>query len=214
MQKVRTTSLLLIMLLASLLQVSPALAQSSSSDGSDKKKVEVIRKVLDNGLEVLIVPRPGTGVAIADVWVGVGSINETPANNGVAHFFEHMVFKGTDTRPVGSIDLEVDGMGGTNNASTSYDWTHYYIEAPSPKIDEALDILADMTYNAGFPEEEITREKEVVLRERDMARKQSAVLSLQPVTRLFYQIPSLWYAHHRHSGRTGSPATEGLSGVA
>ena len=50
-------------------------------------------------------------------------------------------------------------MGGTNNAATSYDWTHYYIQAPSPKIDEALDILADMTYNAGFPEGEITREK-------------------------------------------------------
>ena len=202
------------MLLASLLQVSPALAQSSGSEGSGEKKVEVIRKVLDNGLEVLVVSRPGTGVAIADVWVGVGSINETPANNGVAHFFEHMVFKGTDTRPVGSIDLEVDGMGGTNNASTSYDWTHYYIEAPSPKIDEALDILADMTYNAGFPEEEITREKEVVLRERDMGENEPQSYLYDQFTQAFYQIAPVWHAGHRHGRGAGPAATEGLPGVA
>ena len=187
MQKLRILSLFVIMLLASVVQVAPALAQSADTASTPSGKVNVIRKVLDNGLEVLVVPRPGTGVAIADVWVGVGSINETPANNGVAHFFEHMVFKGTPTRPVGAIDQEVDSMGATNNAATSYDYTHYYIQAPSPKIDEALDILADMTYNASFPEEEITREKEVVLRERDMGANDPQSYLYDQFVHSFYQ---------------------------
>jgi len=195
MRNLRVTVLAFVLVLTTVLgSLAPgaALAQSSDAQGSDAQgttdgKINVVRKVLDNGLEVLVVPRPGTGVAIADVWVGVGSINETPKNNGVAHFFEHMVFKGTPTRPVGSIDLAVDAMGGSNNAATSYDWTHYYIEAPSPKIDDALGILADMTYNAAFPQAEIDREKEVVLRERDMDENDPQSYLYDQFIRAFYQ---------------------------
>ena len=190
MRDLRATALVLALLLTTVLgNLAPAtaLAQSSDTTNTPPGQIDVVRKVLDNGLEVLVVPRPGTGVAIADVWVGVGSIDETPKNNGVAHFFEHMVFKGTPTRPVGSIDLAVDGMGGTNNAATSYDWTHYYIEAPSPKIKDALGILADMTYNAAFPQEEIEREKQVVLRERDMDENDPQSYLYDQFIRAFYQ---------------------------
>lgn len=201
MSRLRSSLLLPALLLAllcagGLLSLAPAAALAQSTDSPSTAsgqagpgQLEVVSKTLDNGLQVLVAPRPGSGVAIADVWVGVGSINETPQNNGVAHFFEHMVFKGTPTRPVGSIDVAVDGMGGSNNAATSYDWTHYYIEAPSPKIDDALAILADMTYNASFPAEEIDREKEVVLRERDMDAD-------DPQTYLYYQFMRAFFSNH------------------
>ncbi len=189
-------------------------ATTPAAAASTDAKVNVVRKVLDNGLEVLVVPRPGTGVAIADVWVGVGSIDETPKNNGVAHFFEHMVFKGTPTRPVGSIDLAVDSMGGSNNAATSYDWTHYYIEAPNSKIDEALGILADMTYNAAFPQEEIEREKQVVLRERDMDENDPQSYLYNQFVSAFYQESPVRSAHYRHGRRSRPTAAGGLPEVA
>ena len=108
MRNLRGSALALALVLTTLLgslvphvamaQDATTQAATAAAAGTDAK-VSVVRKVLDNGLELLVVPRPGTGVAIADVWVGVGSIDETPKNNGVAHFFEHMVFKGTPTRP-------------------------------------------------------------------------------------------------------------------
>ncbi len=119
MRNLRGSALALALVLTTLLGwLAPGavMAQDATTEAAPATadaKLNVVRKVLDNGLEVLVVPRPGTGVAIADVWVGVGSIDETPKNNGVAHFFEHMVFKGTPTRPVGSIDLAVDSMGGS-----------------------------------------------------------------------------------------------------
>ncbi len=121
---------------------------------------------LENGLKVLLVPRPATGITAVDVWVNVGSLNETREISGISHFFEHMLFKGTERRP-GGIDREVEALGGRTNAATSYDFTHYYIILPSEHTELAIDIIADITQNSTFPEEEIAREKEVVLREQD-----------------------------------------------
>src|SRR5512134_3468308 len=85
MRNLRVVVLVLVLVLAtvlgSLTSATTALAQSSDAEGTAAGKINVVRKVLDNGLEVLVVPRPGTGAAIADVWVGIGSINETPENN-------------------------------------------------------------------------------------------------------------------------------------
>ncbi|WP_141612177.1 M16 family metallopeptidase [Litorilinea aerophila] len=141
---------------------------------------------LDNGLQVLLVPRPNVAVTLVDVWVGVGSINETPENNGIAHFFEHMVFKGTPSRP-GTVDLEVESLGGRTNAATSFDYTHYYIEVPSEHTAQAIDILADITQNASFPEEEIAKEKQVVLRERDQRRDNPQTFLATEFYQTFFQ---------------------------
>lgn len=121
---------------------------------------------LDNGLQVLLVERPTMPVAIVDIWVGVGSVNEDPTLNGIAHFFEHMIFKGSEAR-LGMVDQEVDGLGGQTNASTSFDWTHYYINVPSEHIDQAIDILTDSLVNGAFPADELELERAVVLREGD-----------------------------------------------
>jgi zinc protease len=78
-----------------------------------------------------------------------------------------MFFKGTEKRPAGQMDLEIKGLGGYNNAATSYDYTHYYVVLPSEHYLKALDILSDAVLNSTFPPEEIEREREVVLREID-----------------------------------------------
>lgn len=160
MKRVWTILLIAVFLSACLWPSPPVLAQKAQPIA----RVQAV--TLDNGLQVLMVPRDGAPVTVVDVWVNVGSINETPEINGISHFFEHMVFKGTEKRP-GTIDFEVASMGGRTNAATSFDWTHYYVLVPSEYTEQALDLMADITQNATFPEAEIAREKEVVLRELD-----------------------------------------------
>jgi len=84
-------------------------------------------EILENGLPVLVVPRPGGGVVTTDMWVAAGSADELPEINGVSHFLEHMLFKGTPTHAVGEIDRIIEGVGGYLNAGTSHDFTHYYL---------------------------------------------------------------------------------------
>jgi len=137
-------------------------------------------------MQVLLVPKPGVSITLVDIWVGVGSIDETEANNGISHFFEHMVFKGTDTRPK-TVDLEIESLGGSTNAATSLDWTHYYINVPSEHSVQALEILADITMNPNFPEDEIFAEKNVVLRERDQRDDNPASAIYKQFFQEFYQ---------------------------
>jgi zinc protease len=125
------------------------------------------RIVLDNGMKIILKEVHSAPIVAVDIWVGTGAADEDPARNGIAHFLEHMFFKGTEKRPVGQMDLEIKELGGYNNAATSYDYTHYYVVLPSEHYLKALDILSDAVLNATFPEEEIQREREVVLREID-----------------------------------------------
>ncbi len=142
---------------------------------------------LDNGLTVLLVPKPGTGITAVDIWVNVGSLNETREISGISHFFEHMLFKGTEKRPDG-IDREVEALGGRTNAATSYDFTHYYIILPSEHTELALDIIADITQNSTFPEEEIAREKEVVLREQQQRSDNPTSFAFFTMRQDFYTV--------------------------
>lgn len=142
---------------------------------------------LENGLTVLLVPRPGTGITAVDIWVNVGSLNETREISGISHFFEHMLFKGTQKRP-GGIDREIEALGGRTNAATSYDFTHYYIILPSEHTELAIDIIADITQNSTFPEEEIAREKEVVLREQDQRSDDPGSFAFFTMRQDFYTV--------------------------
>ena len=125
------------------------------------------RYVLDNGLRVIIKEIHSAPIVAVDIWVGTGAADEEPHEIGISHFLEHMFFKGTEKRPAGQMDLEIKSLGGYNNAATSYDYTHYYVVLPSEHYLKALDILSDAVLNSTFPQEEIEREREVVLREID-----------------------------------------------
>lgn len=125
------------------------------------------RHLLDNGMRIIIKEVHSAPIVAVDIWVGTGAADERTNEIGISHFLEHMFFKGTEKRPAGQMDLEIKSLGGYNNAATSYDYTHYYVVLPSEHYLKALDILSDALLHSVYAEEEIEREREVVLREID-----------------------------------------------
>mgnify|MGYP001560364589 FL=1 len=124
------------------------------------------RYILDNGLTVLIDPIPTAKTAALYIFVKTGSVNEGEyLGTGISHFLEHMLFKGTAKRSVGQIAQEVKSLGGMINASTSFDYTMYFIELPQEHFAKALDILADMLMNSKIDPLEVEREREVIFGE-------------------------------------------------
>jgi len=120
---------------------------------------------LDNGMKVLLLPSKSAPVVACNVWVGVGSADETPDEAGLAHVHEHMLFKGTERRGVGQIAREVESAGGHINAFTSFDQTCYYVVMSSRFFDTGLDILSDAIRRSSFEAEELSRELEVIQEE-------------------------------------------------
>jgi predicted Zn-dependent peptidase len=127
------------------------------------------RNVLSNGLRVLTAPISSARSVTCYVMLAAGSRYEHAGNRGIAHFAEHMFFKGTERRPTAKdIALEVDGFGGEFNAFTSKEYTGYYIRCAGEQRDQALDVLVDMIRNSKFDAEEIEREKGVIVEEMNM----------------------------------------------
>ncbi len=127
--------------------------------------MERIEYQLDNGLDVILQPMATAPVIACNVWVGVGSADETPEEAGLAHVHEHMLFKGTDHRGVGEIARDVESAGGRINAFTSFDQTCYYVVLSSRFFDSALDILSDAVRHSSFEADELQRELEVIQEE-------------------------------------------------
>lgn len=129
----------------------------------EKSKVE--KHVLKNGLTVLIRESHSSKIVTLDIWVNTGSMNEDENINGVSHFLEHMMFKGTKTRGVGEIDKVIESVGGYWNAGTSRDFTHYYLTVASNYFDVGLDVLSDVIQNSVIAKDEFERERMVVIEE-------------------------------------------------
>src|SRR3989344_4624925 len=127
------------------------------------------RKVLPNGLRVILVPEPHSLATTVVVIVEAGSKYETKDINGLSHFLEHMCFKGTTKRPR-PIDIagELDGMGASYNAFSSQEYTGYYAKVESRQLSRAMDLIADMYVNPVLKKEEIEKEKGVVVEEIHM----------------------------------------------
>jgi predicted Zn-dependent peptidase len=127
------------------------------------------RNTLDNGLRVLTANLDHAQSVTCMVMLAAGSRYETPDTNGIAHFSEHMFFKGTQRRPSArDIAGEVDSIGGEFNAFTGKEYTAYYVKCAAEHRDVALDVLADMLRNSRFDAEEIDREKGVIIEEMNM----------------------------------------------
>ncbi|MFN0154307.1 MAG: M16 family metallopeptidase [Gaiella sp.] len=127
------------------------------------------KTTLSNGIRVLTAPMPQAQSITCVVMYAVGSRYETAAKSGIAHFAEHMFFKGTDRRPTArDISAEIDGIGGEFNAFTGKETTGYYVKCAAEQRDTALDVLADMLLRSKFDEEEIEREKGVIVEEMNM----------------------------------------------
>ncbi len=127
------------------------------------------RTELDNKLRVLTAPLPHAQSVTCFVMLAAGSRYEGASNRGIAHFAEHMFFKGTERRPAArDISTLIDGIGGEMNAFTSKEYTGYYVRCAGPDRDIALDVLLDMLRHSKFDQEEIDREKGVILEEMNM----------------------------------------------
>ena len=127
------------------------------------------RTALSNGLRVLTAPLDHARSVTCYIMLAAGSRYEHAANRGIAHFAEHMFFKGTERRPTAKdIALEVDRFGGEFNAFTSKEYTGYYIRCAGEQRDQALDVLVDMIRHSKFDAEELEREKGVIIEEMNM----------------------------------------------
>ena len=126
---------------------------------------------LPTGLRVITIPMKGVTTATVLVMVNTGSNNETKEINGISHFLEHMFLKGTKKRPSPQIIAsEIDEMGARTNAFTGNENTGYYIKVPKQKFNQALELLADIYKNSLLDEEEVNRERGVILQEMRMIR--------------------------------------------
>src|ERR1035437_9057277 len=124
---------------------------------------------LDNGLTIIVREDHSAPVVSAQAWSMAGSIHEGKwLGAGMSHVLEHMLFKGTTTRPGSRIDQEVQEAGGYMNAYTSFDRTVFHIDVPNTGAKVAIDILCDIMQHATLPEDELAKEKQVILREMDM----------------------------------------------
>ena len=120
---------------------------------------------LDNGQTVVVQEVKNNPIVTIDTWIKTGSIDEEDSNNGVAHFLEHLFFKGTKTHEPGEFDKILETKGAITNAATSKDFTHYYITIPSKDFDLAMDLHGDMILHPLIPRKEMEKERKVVLEE-------------------------------------------------
>lgn len=125
----------------------------------------ILLETLSNGFRIATDTMPGLETAALGLWVNVGGRHETPAQNGIAHFLEHMAFKGTARRSALQIAEEIENVGGYLNAYTSNESTAYYARVLRADVALALDVIADITLNPAFDSREIEVERGVILQE-------------------------------------------------
>ncbi|HEY6874097.1 MAG TPA: pitrilysin family protein [Geobacteraceae bacterium] len=125
----------------------------------------VKKTVLDNGIRVISENMPHAHSVTIGIWVASGSRNERPEHNGVAHFIEHLLFKGTGRRSALQIAREIDSLGGVLNAFTGREFVCYYAKVLHRFLPKAVDLLSDIFLNSVFDTEEIEKERKVILQE-------------------------------------------------
>ncbi|HMH52570.1 MAG TPA: pitrilysin family protein [Candidatus Acidoferrum sp.] len=151
-----------LLLLGACASVEPGRAPAASSDLGAPAPA---REVLSNGVVLITLEHRASEVVALQLWMRVGGRDESNDELGLSHYLEHMLFKGTPTRPPGSIDRLIEGLGGRSNAFTSYDYTHYDLVVPAKELRAGVDLLADIAANASFDPGEMDAERKVVLEE-------------------------------------------------
>jgi zinc protease len=145
---------------------------------------------LHNGLEVVVIPDHRTPVVTQMIWYKVGSADETPGKSGLAHFLEHLMFKGTAKHPAGEFSDTVLKVGGNENAFTSSDYTGYYQRVPREQLAKIMEFEADRMTGLVLKDENVLPERDVVLEEYNMR------VANNPEARLNEQIMAALYLNH------------------
>lgn len=143
---------------------------------------------LDNGLTFIHQYLPATPVVVADVWLRAGATREPEKWSGMAHFLEHMIFKGTQAIPPGVFDREIENRGGMTNAATSHDYAHFFLTTAASYLKDTLPYLAELLLNAAIPEDEFIREREVVLEEIRSCYDDPDWIGFQALSESVYQL--------------------------
>jgi zinc protease len=144
------------------------------------------REVLPNGVVLIVQEHRASEVVALQLWVRTGGRDESPDELGLSHYLEHMLFKGTPTRPPGSIDRLIERLGGASNAFTSYDATHYDVVLPAEHLGAGLELLADIAVNASFVQSELDAERKVVFEEMRLTQDNPDRYMLRRIYELIY----------------------------
>src|SRR3954453_4627256 len=151
----------------------------------------VVREVLDNGLRLITETMPQVRSVTIGVWLTRGSRHEVEARSGIAHFVEHMLFKGTATRSAEDIAQAIDSIGGQLDAFTAKEYASYYIKVLDEHLPMAVDLLSDIVMNPKFEAEDLEREKKVILEEIKMVEDTPDDLVHELFTQHFWEGHSL-----------------------
>ena len=183
----RTRGSLIAVLLFAVLAVFASTADiqrgAIAVDKSPNDEREYRALVLDNGMQVLLVSDPETVRAAAAVNVAAGSNSDPAEFNGLAHFLEHMVFKGSEQLDAGEFDLKVEALGGNSNAATGFDDVHYHVLIPPQAAPEALDLLLDLVLQPRLDGSDFAMERQVVLEELAQSEDQPEEVAFQELLR-------------------------------
>lgn len=133
---------------------------------SSHSPIPVERYVLDNGLSILLNEDPSVELLSYQTWIAVGSASEALGKTGLAHLFEHLMFKATHQNQEGVFDRALEEAGGSANAATWLDWTYYYEDIPSPYLERVIALEADRLAGLLLNEEQLEAERKVVMNER------------------------------------------------
>jgi len=127
---------------------------------------KVANFLLDNGMEVVVIPDHRAPIVTHMVWYKIGSADEPPGKSGIAHFFEHLMFKATTNHAAGEFDRAISDIGGSNNAFTSYDYTAFHETVTPSALEQMMSFEADRMRNLILTDEVIKTERDVILEER------------------------------------------------
>ena len=147
----------------------PSRAQSSASTAPAKSaSSQVFQFALQNGMQVLVIPDHRAPVVTQMVWFKVGAVDDPPGVSGLAHFFEHMMFRGTKKVPGDQFSQLIAKNGGENNAFTTHDYTAFYEQIAADRLPLAMDLEADRIANLDLSDNNVITERDVVMEERRM----------------------------------------------
>src|SRR6185437_1674784 len=145
---------------------------------------------LANGLELVVIPDHRTPVVTHMIWYKVGAADETPGKSGIAHFLEHLMFKGTEKNPAGKFSQVVASVGAHENAFTSNDYTGYYQRIPAERLKEMMSFEADRMTGLVLTDAVVLPERDVILEEQNQR------VANNPRARLGEQIDAALYLNH------------------
>ena len=153
-----------VMLIAA--TAASGLLGSAEAAGLHPVAPDVASFTLDNGLEVVVIPDHRTAIVTHMVWYKVGAADEQPGKSGIAHFVEHLMFKGTRAHPAGEFQAKVDDLGGNENAFTTADYTVFHETVAKQHLRLMMEYEADRMANLVLTNETLLPERQVILEER------------------------------------------------